>query len=120
LQLLGDTAATAYDVELAHRVRDLLLDEPGITEKKTFGGLAFLINGRLAVSSSGQGGLLVRVDPTRTDSLIRPPHIDRFEMRGQKMSGWLRVELEVVAADEDLRRWVALGTSYASSLPPAK
>jgi hypothetical protein len=83
-----------------------------------FGGLAFLVDGTMAVSASGQGGLLLRIDPDRAESLVSPPHVRRFEMRGREMDGWLRVDAESVATDEGLRRWVDHGVAYARSLPP--
>jgi hypothetical protein len=117
-RLTGETAGMAYDVELADRVREVVGGEAGLTEKTMFGGLAFLIGGNMAVAASGQGGLLLRVDPARTESLVDPPAVDRFEMRGRQMDGWLRVDPEVVSADADLRAWVAHGVGYARSLPP--
>jgi TfoX/Sxy family transcriptional regulator of competence genes len=107
----------AYDEQLAERIRKTLGDEPGLTEKKMFGGLAFLINGNMAVSASGQGGVLLRVDPEETDELLAKPHAQPFEMRGRSMQGWLRIEAEGVEADPELREWVAHGVSYARSLP---
>lgn len=83
-----------------------------------FGGLAFLIGGNMSVSASGQGGLLLRCDPADTESLVSEPHADRFEMRGRAMDGWLRVESEGLETDDELQRWVAVGVSYARSLPP--
>ncbi len=82
-----------------------------------FGGLAFLINGNMAVSSSSKGGLLLRVDPAESGSLVSEPHVRRFEMRGREMDGWLRVEVEEVETDDALRRWVSHGVAYARSLP---
>jgi hypothetical protein len=108
----------AYDAELAQRIRAVVQDEPDLTEKRMFGGLAFLIAGNMAVSASSQGGLLLRVDPAMTESLIREPQVRRFEMRGRAMDGWLRVDVEAVADDDDLRRWVGHGVRYARSLPP--
>lgn len=108
----------AYDEELAERVRAVVAAEPGLTEKRMFGGLAFLIGGRLAVGASGRGGLLLRVDPADTESLLREPHVGRFEMRGREMDGWLRVDASAVGTDEELREWVRHGVSYARSLPP--
>ncbi|HLL68480.1 MAG TPA: TfoX/Sxy family protein [Micromonosporaceae bacterium] len=108
----------AYDVELADRVRAVVQAEPGVTERRMFGGLAFLMRGNMAVSASSQGGLLLRVDPTQTQSLISEPHVRRFQMRGREMDGWLRLDAEVVAADDDLRGWVRHGVEYARSLPP--
>ena len=107
----------AYDVELSERVRDLVESEPDLTEKRMFGGLAFLIGGHLAVSASSKGGLLVRVDPARTDELVDEPHVGRFEMRGRAMDGWLRVGAEAVEDEDALRSWVDHGVAYARSLP---
>jgi TfoX/Sxy family transcriptional regulator of competence genes len=107
----------AYDVELSDRVRDLVESEPGLTEKRMFGGLAFLVGGTMAVAASSKGGLLVRVDPVQTDDLVDEPHVGRFEMRGRAMNGWLRVDAEAVQDDDDLERWVRRGVAYARSLP---
>ncbi len=107
----------AYDEELANRIRELVADEEGLTEQKMFGGLAFLINGNMSVSASGQGGLLLRVDPAETDALAGDPHAEPFEMRGRPMQGWLRVDAEGVQTKRELQRWVARGVAYARSLP---
>jgi TfoX/Sxy family transcriptional regulator of competence genes len=107
----------AYDEDLVNRIRELILTEPGVTEKAMFGGLAFLIGGNMSVSASGQGGLLLRVDPGETDSLLEKPHAHPFEMRGRVMQGWLRVDAEGVRTKRQLERWVARGVSYARSLP---
>jgi hypothetical protein len=108
----------AYDEVLAERIRDVVQGEPGLTEKKMFGGLAFLIGGNMAAAASGQGGILLRVHPAETESLVSEPHVGRFEMRGRAMDGWLRVDLAAVESDDDLERWVAHGVAYARSLPP--
>ena len=107
----------AYDEELAARVRDEVAAEAGITEKRMFGGLAFLVRGNLAVSASSSGGLLLRVDPAETASLVREPHVCRFVMRGREMDGWLHLETAAVETDEDLSRWVTRGVAYARTLP---
>ena len=112
------TAAMAYDEELAHRIRDVVEGEPGLGEKRMFGGLAFLVNGNMAVSASGQGGLLLRIDPGQADSLVDQEHVRRFEMRGREMDGWLHVDVESIETDDELRRWVSHGLTYARSLPP--
>lgn len=112
------TGCVAYSVELADRIRALVDGEPGLSEKKMFGGLAFLVGGRLAVAAGSTGGLLLRVDPADTDSLLCPPHVGRFEMRGREMDGWLRVDAEAVDTDESLRDWIRHGVDYARSLPP--
>jgi TfoX/Sxy family transcriptional regulator of competence genes len=107
----------AYDEELAERIRGLLPDVP-VTEKKMFGGLAFLVGGNMAVAASGQGGLMLRCDPDESAELVQEPGASRMEMRGREMDGWLRVTSDAVADDEALRRWVDVGTSYAATLPP--
>ncbi len=108
----------AYDEELADRIRDVLADEPGLTEKRMFGGLAFLVDGHLAASASSQGGMLLRVDPADTESLVTEPQVARFVMKGREMNGWLHVLPEAVGAEDSLRSWVARGVAYARSLPP--
>jgi TfoX N-terminal domain len=108
----------AYDKDLADRIRALLATDHDVVEKKMFGGLAFLIGGNMSVSASGQGGMLLRCDPEATKALLREPHAGPFEMRGNVMSGWLRVEPEGLDSDADLRRWVDVGVSYAHTLPP--
>ena len=108
----------AFDEDLADRIRAVLPDRDGVTEKRMFGGLAFLVDGHMAVSASGQGGLLLRVDPAATDSLVDEAGVTPFEMRGRAMAGWLRVDPSVVTSDEDLGRWVEAGVAYAGSLPP--
>jgi hypothetical protein len=108
----------AYDEELAGRIRDLLADEPGVVEKKMFGGLAFLIGGNMSVAASGQGGLLVRCAPEDTDALLDQPGAEHFVMRGRPMDGWLRVTEDGVAGDDALGSWVDRGVSFARSLPP--
>jgi TfoX/Sxy family transcriptional regulator of competence genes len=108
----------AYDQKLANRIRELVAGEQGLTEKRMFGGLAFLVNGNMSVSASGQGGLLLRVDPDETDALLSEPHAELFEMRGRSMQGWLRVAPEGTQNKRQLERWVARGVAYARSLPP--
>jgi TfoX/Sxy family transcriptional regulator of competence genes len=107
----------AYDEELANRIRELVQDEDGLTEQRMFGGLTFLVNGNMSVSVSSKGGLLLRVDPSQTSSLVRAPHVERFEMRGRPMDGWLRVGVEALDSDDELGRWVSYGLGYARSLP---
>ena len=108
----------AYDEDLAARIRELIAAEDGLTEKKMFGGLAFLIDGHMAVAASGQGGLMARVDPAQTDALLRKPHAGPFEMRGRPMDGWVRVAAEGVRTKRQLEPWVKRGVAYARSLPP--
>jgi TfoX/Sxy family transcriptional regulator of competence genes len=106
----------AYDEELAERIRTLIGDAPGVTEKSMFGGLAFLVGGNMAIAASGQGGILVRVDPEESEALVASTPAEVAVMRGRPMAGWLRVATEDVAGDE-LAPWVERGTAYARSLP---
>ena len=99
----------AYDEALAARIRARLA---GATEKKMFGGLAFLVGGNMAVAASGQGGLLVRVDPEESPELVRTTAAEPMEMGGRTMAGWLRV-----AADDDVDAWIERGAAYARTLP---
>jgi hypothetical protein len=108
----------AFDEALAQRIRDLLEGEPGLREQRMFGGLAFLIGGHMAVAASGQGGLLVRVEPAEFDALIETANVRPMEMRGRAMRGWLRVDAAEVNEDEALARWVRRGAGYARSRPP--
>jgi TfoX/Sxy family transcriptional regulator of competence genes len=110
----------AYDEDLANRIRELIAGEPGITEKQMFGGLAFLVGGNMSVAASGQGGLMVRVDPEDTAALVARPHARPFEMRGREMRGWLRVDAEGVRTKRQLEPWVKRGVAYARSLPPKR
>jgi TfoX/Sxy family transcriptional regulator of competence genes len=107
----------AYDEGLAERIRALLGDRVGLTEQKMFGGLGFMIGGNMAIAASGQGGILVRVDPEQSDELVASTPAHPMEMRGRQMAGWLRVDTANVADDATLREWVERGTAYASSLP---
>jgi TfoX/Sxy family transcriptional regulator of competence genes len=110
----------AYDEDLADRIRELIGGERRVSEKKMFGGLAFLIAGNMAVAASGQGGLLVRVDPDRSDRLLASTNARMMEMRGRAMPGWLRVDAEDVRTKRQLARWVEMGVAYARSLPPKR
>lgn len=107
----------AYDEDLADRIRDLVCGESNITEKKMFGGLTFLVGGNMAIAASGQGGILVRVDPARSDRLVASTNASVAEMRGRAMPGWLRVDAQHVRTKRQLARWVELGTRFARSLP---
>ncbi len=107
----------AYDEELAERIRKLVGGGPDVTEKKMFGGLAFMVGGNMAVGASGQGGILVRVDPAESDELVATTDASLMEMRGRSMQGWLRVDSDDVRTDDDLRAWVDRGVAYARSLP---
>jgi len=110
----------AYDEDLANRTRELTAGDPEVTEKKMFGGLAFLVGGNMSLAASGQGGLMVRVDPQDTDALLTKPHTRSFEMRGRELRGWLRVDSEGLRTKRQLDPWVRRGVAYARSLPPKR
>jgi len=107
----------AYNEDLAHRIRELIGTERGLSEKKMFGGLAFIIKGNMAVAASGQGGLLVRVDPAASDRLVETTAATPMVMRGRPMQGWLRLAPEDVRTKRQLAKWVEIGLTYARSLP---
>lgn len=108
----------AYDEALAERIRELATGEPAPTEMKMFGGIAFLVGGNMAVGVSGQGGIMVRVDPEESGSLVAATEAYPMEMRGRPMKGWLRVDADHVRTKTQLSKWVERGVAYARSLPP--
>jgi len=108
----------AYDQDLADRIRLLIGGDPDLTEKKMFGGLAFLIGGNMAIAASNQGGAMIRVDPKQSDALMATTTATLVEMRGRAMPGWLRVSSGDLHTDDQLSPWVERGIEYARSLPP--
>jgi hypothetical protein len=108
----------AYDEALADRIRELIGQERDLKEQKMFGGLAFLVGGNMAIAASGQGGVLVRVDPEQSDALVAETNAEPMVMRGREMAGWLRVSTEDVRTKAQLANWVERGVAYARSLPP--
>jgi hypothetical protein len=108
----------AYDEELADRIRDLLVYDTAVAEKRMFGGLAFMVEGHMTVVASREGGLMARVDPEDADVLLAEPQVSPFEMRGKPLTGWLRVAPEGVATPEQVEPWVRRCVEYARSLPP--
>lgn len=108
----------AYDEHLAARIRDLVGGRDGVSERAMFGGLSFLVDGNMAVAASGQGGLLVRVDPQESPDLVASTSATEMEMRGRTMAGWLRLESSAVDDDAELSEWVERGVTFARTLPP--
>jgi TfoX/Sxy family transcriptional regulator of competence genes len=115
--LVDDDHGVAYDEDLANRIRELIASEPDVSEQTMFGGLVFLVGGKMSVAASGKGDLIVRVDPDETDVLLAKPHAQPFEMRGRAMQGWLRIDAEGVRTKRQLEPWVRRGVAYARSLP---
>ena len=115
---LGQDGGVAYDEDLANRIRELLSGERGVEEKPMFGGLAFLINGNMAVAASREGGLMVRVAPDDADEFLDRKHVSPMVMRGRLARGWLRVEAHAVKTKRPLQQWVSRGVDYARTLKP--
>ncbi|NUU26120.1 MAG: TfoX/Sxy family protein [Streptomycetaceae bacterium] len=105
----------AYDVDLAERVRELLADRAHVTEQLMFGGLGFLIEGKMAVAASSRGGLLVRAEPAQADRLLATTDAQPMEMRGRVMRGWLHVDIDSLRTKRQLARWIAVGTAGAAA-----
>ncbi len=108
----------AYDEDLANRLREQLADEDAITEKKMFGGLAFLLGGHMTVSASRNGGLLARIDPAETDTCLERPHVELMKMGGRTMDGWITVAPEGLGTKRELAAWVKRSLRYVKTLPP--
>jgi TfoX/Sxy family transcriptional regulator of competence genes len=106
-----------YDEDLAHRIRALVGTERGVSEKKMFGGLAFLVGGNMAIAASGQGGILVRVGAERSDELVATTTATVAVMRGRPMAGWLRVDGDGLRTKAQLAAWVDRGVGFARTLP---
>ena len=115
---LGRLTGVAYDQELAGRIRRLIANASDLTEKKMFGGLAFLIGGNMAIAASNQGGAMVRVDPQQSDALVATTTASLVQMRGRPMPGWLQISSDDLLTDDQLTPRVVRGTEYARSLPP--
>lgn len=105
-----------YDEQLAERIRRLIGADPDVVEKRMFGGLGFMAGGNLAIAASGQGGILVRVDPDESDRLVDETPAEVAIMRGRPMAGWLRVASDDLTGPA-LEPWVERGLAYARSLP---
>ena len=107
----------AYDETLAERIRDYLADISDVTERKMFGGIAFMLSGNMAVGVSGDE-MMVRIPPEEHDELIAEPGVRDFDLSGRAMKGWILVSGERLAEESDLAHWIGIGTGFAGSLPP--
>jgi hypothetical protein len=115
---LGTIGPMAYDEALAGRIRDLIGPDPELTEKRMFGGLAFLLGGHMTAAASRDGGMMLRIDPEHADDLVAVDGVSRMVMNGREMDGWLRVAEPVIATDEALRTWLAHGVTFVKAMPP--
>ena len=107
----------AYDEGLAQRLREAMADESGLGERRMFGGVAFMLDGNMAVGISNDE-LMVRAGPDRFDEALERPHARIFDLSGRPMNGWVLVAPSGTADDADLASWLELGVSFARSLPP--
>lgn len=106
----------AYDEKLAQRIRDTLKGQPGLTEKKMFGGVGFMLNGNMACGVY-KSEMIVRIDQSQHDAAVSKPNVRTFDITGKAMKGWILVGLQACASDKDLKTWVNMGVQYALSLP---
>ncbi|SCX40793.1 TfoX N-terminal domain-containing protein [Klenkia marina] len=103
----------AYDEDLAGRVRESLGGVPDVTEKRMFGGLAFLVGGAMAVAVSGSGGLMVRCAPAVADQLVERDGVARMVMQGRELAGWVLVDPAVLHDEPGMDEYVAAGLAAA-------
>ena len=106
----------AYDEALCERIRERLADLPGVTDKRMFGGVAFLTDGNMTVGVTGDD-LLVRVGPEATDTALARPGARLFDMTGRPMRGWVVVD-GAELDDDVLVEWIELARSFVATLPP--
>jgi hypothetical protein len=109
----------AYDELLAVRIRAALSGQPGLNEKKLFGGVCFLLNGNMACGVN-KNDLIVRVGPGKHAQALSRPHARVFDLTGRPMTGWVSVSSSGFATEQDLKEWLRLGVDFASTLPPKK
>ena len=107
----------AYDESFAERIRDAITGQPGLDEKKMFGGIGYLINGNMACGI-WKDSLVIRVGPDNYDDALAQPHTSLFDVTGREMKGWILVGPEGIAEDDDLAAWAQKGVDFALSLPP--
>ena len=106
----------AYDEQLAARIRKQFGKRAGVTEKKMFGGIAFLLNGNMSCGVHGRD-LIARIDPADTDDALSQSHTHVFDLTGRPMKGWILVRPKGLATEAQLRKWVGVAIRYAGSLP---
>lgn len=110
----------AYDEGLAERVRAHLAHLPGFTEKKMFGGIGFMLGGHLAAGAHNDARLMIRCSKDDHARFRAEPGCGGMERGGKEMAGWLLIDPDAVADDDELAKWVGRGRDYAGGLPPKK
>jgi hypothetical protein len=107
-----------YDIELLDRLREALQDEPGLSERAMFGGVALMLDGNMCVGVMKGGGLMVRLSKEEGDAALAEPHVHEMDFTGRPMRGWVIVDAEGVASHADLRRWTGRAVRHVRGLPP--
>lgn len=107
----------AYSAELARRIRAVIGGQDGVSERRMFGGIGWMVNGNMACGTMGDN-LLVRLDRHDSDRILADPHVELMQMGARTMRGFFTVDASVIADDTELARWIDAGAAYAASLPP--
>jgi len=108
----------AYDEGLAERLREIYADIPFVSEKKMFGGLAFMVDGHMSCGVMSDGQLMLRVGPALYTQTLARPHVRPMDFTGRKMTGFVIVDEAGLTEDTQLRDWVELSLRFVQSLPP--
>jgi|SRR6267142_2685113 len=105
-----------YSESLAERIRQVFARRRGITEKKMFGGVGFLLNGNMCVGI-WKTSLIIRLGPEQAEKALKEPDVVEFDITGRPMKGWLMVEPDGIETDEQLGEWVRRSVECVSTLP---
>ena len=106
-----------FDPIIAERIREAVASEPDVSERKMFGGLAFLLRGNMAMAASSKGGLMIRTDPATASGLVDESPAEYVEMSGRQLQGWLHLGAVDIESDHQLAIWINRALDYATTLP---
>ena len=109
----------AYDEAVAYRIREALAQQDGVSERKMFGGVAFMVNGHMCCGLA-KGELMVRVGPDQYEDSLAQPHAREMDFTGRPMKGMVYVDAAGYDTDEDLQAWVNRGLAFVNGLPAKK